>query len=259
MSDVQLIKQLREKTGAGMADCQKALAEAGDDLNKAIEVLRKKGLEKAVKKAERSTAEGLIAMALADNKLAVVGLACETDFVALNKDFIKAVDQMAQQLLITDLEPFKTWADEKIKNELIIKIGENMRLGSCGVHSGDLIGSYLHSNKKVAAVVIMKKGNQELANDLAMQVAAMSPKYLAPADVASEELEKEKEIYREQLKNEGKPAAIWDKIIAGKLDKYYSEVCLLKQVFIKDDKMTIEALLKANGDAEIESFSRYQI
>jgi elongation factor Ts len=259
MSDLQTVKQLREQTGAGMMDCQKALAEAGGDLSQAVEILRKKGLEKAGKKAERSTKEGLIALAKEGNKVAVVGLACETDFVARNEDFIQAVKEMSQKLLTTDLESFKTWAEEKIKNELIVKIGENMRLSASEVLIGEVIGTYLHSNKKVAAAVVLTGGSEELAVDLAMQVTAMSPKYLKPEDIPAEELAKEKEIYREQMAAQGvdnKPEVVKEKIIEGKLGKYYAEVCLLKQQFIKDDKMTVEQLL---DEAEVVKFSRYSI
>ncbi len=264
MNDIKIIKKLRERTGAGMVDCQKALAEAAGDLDKAVEILRKKGLEKAGKKAERETQEGLIAIAQQDQKVALVTLNCETDFVARNQEFIKAVNDLAQELLISDPEEFKKWAEAKIKNELIIKIGENIQLGDFVVLTGEVIGSYLHSNKKVAALVILSGGDQALAIDLAMQVAAMSPKYLEPAAVPADEIEKEKEIYREQLKNEGKPENVIAKIIEGKLNKFYSEVCLLKQPFIKDDEITVEQLIKqkgssGGGDIKIIRFLRYQI
>lgn len=260
MIDSTTIKQLREKTGAGMNDCQKALDEAGGNFDVAVEIIRKKGLEKAGKKAERSTKEGLVALAREGNKVAVVAIACETDFVARNEGFIQAVDEFAKKLLVTEPAEFKTWAEEKITQELIVRIGENMKLAEFGVIQGEVLGVYLHSNKKLATVVTLADGNEIMANDIAMQIAAMSPKYLAPADVPAEEVAKEKEIYSEQLKNEGKPEAVIEKILAGKLNKYYSEVCLLKQPFIKDDKMTIEQLLEsAGGEAKITGFHHYQI
>ncbi|MFA6254476.1 MAG: translation elongation factor Ts [Patescibacteria group bacterium] len=258
--DTKLITQLRELTGAGIADCKEALTEADNSLDKAVEVLRKKGAIKAAKKSDRATKEGVIAILKAGNKAAVVGLACETDFVALNQDFIKAVDEFAQELLKRGSDEFKAWAKDKITNELVVKIGENIQLGDFEVLTGEILGIYLHSNKKVAAVVTMNSGSEKLATDLAMQVTAMSPKYIKPEDIPASEIAKEKEIYREQLKAEGKPEAMWEKIIPGKLNKYYQDVCLLKQTYIKDDKITVEKLIEQEGKGiEVVKFSRYQI
>lgn len=255
--DTKLITKLRELTGAGMVDCKAALKEADNDIDKAVEILRKKGVMKAAKKLDRTTKEGVIAITQEGNKAAIVGLACETDFVARNDDFIKTVEEFTQKLLETGEDEFRSWAEARIKNELIVKIGENIQLAFFKVIEGEAIGTYLHSNKKIAAAVILSQEDKELAVDLAMQVAAMSPKYLKPEDVLAEELEKEKEIYREQLKDEGKPENVLDKIIEGKLSKYYQEVCLLKQPFIKDDKINIEELI--NEKVEVIEFIRYQI
>ncbi len=258
--DTKLIIKLRELSGAGVGDCSAALEEANSDIDKAIEILRKKGAVKAAKKSERTTKEGVIAIAKDDSKVAIVGLACETDFVARNQDFIKAVDQMAQKLLTTPEDEFKSWAEDKIKNDLTIKIGENIKLLVAEIIKGELVGTYLHSNKKLAAVVVLSGGDGGLATDLAMQVTAMSPRYLKPEQISAEEIEKEKEIYQEQLKTEGKPEAMREKIILGKLNKYYQEVCLLKQVFIKDDKISIEDFIKKQGkEIEVVKFVRYQI
>lgn len=255
--DLKTISDLREKTGAGIGDCKAALEEAGGDIEKAVEVLRKKGEIKAAKKSDRATKEGVIAIATAENKLAAVGLACETDFVSRTDDFGNTVKNFAAKLLETaDAEEFKNWADATIKNELTVKIGENMQLGSCRVFNGSIIGSYLHSNKKVAAFVVLEGGSKELADDIAMHIAAMSPKYLDPSAVPAKILEKEKEIYREQLKTENKPEAIWDKIIEGKLNKFYEENCLLNQIFIKDDTKKINDLL---GGAKIIDWDRFQL
>jgi elongation factor Ts len=160
----------------------------------------------------------------------------------------------------TDLAVFNAEAESLIKNELIVKIGENLQLKAAEVLEGAVLGVYLHANKKVAAVVTLSGGAEALANDLAMQVAAMMPKYLAPTDVPNEVMEKEKEIYREQLRGEGKPEAIWDKIIEGKLNKFYEETCLLNQYFIKEDKTKIADLLAAAGaDVKITKFARYAV
>jgi len=258
--DTKLITELRAQTGAGIGDCKSALEEAGGDIPKAIEVLRKKGAIKAAKKSDRATKEGVISILKAGNKVAVVGLACETDFVALNEDFIKTAQEFAQELLKQGSEEFKNWAKDKITNELIVKIGENIQLTDFEILTGETLGIYLHSNKKVAAVVIMEGGNEELAVNLAMQVTAMLPRYIKPEDIPPAEIAKEKEIYREQLKAEGKPEAMWKKIILGKLNKYYQEVCLLKQPYIKDDKITVEKLIEQEGKGiEVIKFSRYQI
>ncbi|MFA6321910.1 MAG: translation elongation factor Ts [Candidatus Buchananbacteria bacterium] len=257
--DTQAITKLRELTGAGIGDCKATLEEAGGDINKAVELLRKKGAIKAAKKSDRATNEGVIALVKSDGKVCLVGLACETDFVSRNQDFIDTVNNLAAKLMELGVAEFTTWVQDKIKNELSVKIGENMKISAADIVEGKIIGTYLHSNKKVAAVVVLAKGSQELANDIAMQVVAMSPKYLKPEDIAKAELDKEKEIYREQLRAEGKNEAMWDKIIEGKLQKYYSDVCLVKQPFIKDDKISIEKLLQQNDAGEIISFQRYQI
>ncbi|MBI3290832.1 elongation factor Ts [Candidatus Falkowbacteria bacterium] len=258
--DIKLITKLRELTGAGIADCKSALEESGGDIDKAIEALRKKGALKAAKKSERATNEGVIAIRQEGNKAAVVGVAAETDFVARNEDFIKAIDEFAQKLSAVGEEDFRSWAEEKIRNELIVKLGENIQLVIAEILEGGVVGIYLHSNKKLGAAVILNGGNVKLASELAMQVTAMAPIYIKPEDVPTEELEKETEIYRERLKAEGKPEEMWDKIIAGKLEKYYQEVCLLNQAFIKDDKLSIEQLIKQSGDnVSVVKFSRYAI
>lgn len=254
--DLKTISQLRDQTGAGIADCKKALEEAQGDIAKAIEILRKKGEIKAAKKGDRITKEGVIALAKEGNRIAAVALACETDFVARNEDFVNTVNEFAKKLLTASLEEFKAWAEEKIKNELVIKIGENIQLVDFGVTEGAVLGSYLHHNRKIAAIVSLEGGSEEIASDVAMQAVAMAPKYLNPEDVPAEVIEKEKEIYKELLKSEGKPEAIWDKIMEGKLAKYYEENCLNNQVYIKDDTKKIKDVLSG---ATIKQFIRYQI
>jgi elongation factor Ts len=260
MLDTKLITQLRDLTGAGIGDCREALFESENDINKAVEFLRKKGSVKAAKKSERQTKEGVIAIAGKIGKIAISGLACETDFVSRNQDFVDTVGKFSEYLLENGEENFKAWAESKIKDELIMKIGENIQLSEFRVFEGKVIGTYLHSNKKVAAAIVLSGGTVELATDLAMQIAAMSPKYIKPEDIPAEVIEKEKEIYQEQLKTEGKPQAMWEKIIPGKLNKYYEDVCLIKQTFIKDDKKKIEDLIAQSGQGiEVLVFHRFQI
>ncbi len=192
---LELIKEIRQLTGAGMSDVSKALKEAGGDREKTIEILRKQGQQMAAKKSARETKEGVIAIACQDKKLAVVEIYCETDFVARNEDFVAAVQAMADKLLELDKEKFATWAEDEIKNNLIVKIGENLQLGNFDIISGDIIGSYLHTNKKVASIVVLNNGDEELARNIAMHAAATAPKYLKPEDVPTDVLDKEKEIY----------------------------------------------------------------
>ena len=264
--DLKIITQLRNQTGAGIADCQSALEEANSDINQAIEILRKKGEIKAAKKADRATREGVVAIAKVANKAAAVVLTCETDFVSRNENFISAASEYAKELLKIGEAEFKTWAEDNIKKDLILKIGENITLGDFGIIEGETLGVYIHSNKKISAIVSLAGlpaqagGNEELANVLAMQIVAMSPKCLKPEDLPTEELEKEKEIYRAQMKDENKPPEIREKIIMGKLNKYYEEVCLLNQQFIKDDTKKISDLLKEAGEgAAVKEFKKFSV
>ncbi len=258
MLDLQQIKKLRNMTGAGMMNCQKALEETKGDIEQAIEILRKKGEKIALKKADRKASEGVIALSEKENKIALIILNCETDFVAKNKDFIATAQELADKLLELGAEKFSAWAEDKIKDALIVKIGENIQLNKFEIISGDILGYYLHANNKVASVVSLNKGNQELAREIAMHVTAMNPIYLKPEDIPEDILAKEKEIYIEQLEAEGKPEEIIEKIIQGKLNKFYQENCLLKQEYIKDDKKNIKKLLDEQG-AIIKKFERFSL
>jgi len=200
----------------------------------------------------------LVALARGENKVAAVVLSCETDFVSRNSDFQATTQSFADKLLSDGTDGFAAWAEGVIKNELVVKIGENIKLSDFGIIESPIIGSYLHANKKVAGVVALVGGNQELANEIAMQVAAMSPRYIKSEDVAKEEIDKEVEIYREQLKNEGKPENLWEKIITGKLAKYYEEICLLDQIYIKDDSKKISDLIADAGVDSIKEFKKFQ-
>jgi len=254
----ELVKEVRQITGAGISDVNKALREADGYKDKAIEILRKQGQQMADKKSARQTKEGVIAIARQDKKLAVVEIYCETDFVARNEDFVAAVQSMADKLLELDKGKFESWAEDEIKNNLIVKIGENLQLGKFDIITGDVVGFYLHSNKKVASVVVLSGGDEELAKNIAMHATAMAPGYLKPADVPEDVIAKEKEIYTEQLKKEGKPEEMIDKIMTGKIQKFYTEVCLLKQAYVKDDKQSIEDLAKSTG-AEVVSFAYFSL
>lgn len=266
MSEItlELIKQLREKTGAGIMDAKEVLKEAEGDIEKAIELLRKKGDKISLKKQDREVKEGVIALSKDGNRIAVVELFCETDFVARNADFISSANELAKKLLTVDPATFETWAKEEIKNNLIVKIGENLQLGKFEVVEGTVIGDYLHINKKVASIVVLSGGDEILAHNIAMQVAAMNPPYLSSRDIPEEIKQKEVEIYREQLVGENKPENVIEKIIEGKLNKFYSEVCLLNQAYFQDEKKTIQDLIsessaKSGNEIVIEKYNRYSI
>ncbi len=256
-----MVKELREKTGAGMMDCKKALTESEGDFTKAEEWLRKKGISKAASKGSRVAAEGLVGIEVSpDGKLGVVAeVNSETDFVARNEEFIKLtqgvvkhVAQHAPADVAALLE--QAWEGGKKVKEVITEkvatIGENLsvrRFVRHQVQGEGALGMYLHSNNKVAALVevlgFAGAEARELAKELAMQVAAVRPPYASRAQVPAEVLEKEKEIYREELKAAKKPEAIWDKILVGKLEKFYENNVLVDQLWIKDDTKKVKDLI----------------
>jgi elongation factor Ts len=259
-----MVKDLRERTGVGMMDCKKALAECDGDEEKAIAWLREKGLSKAAKKAGRATSEGLITVVVAaDGKSASMSeLKCETDFVAKNEEFIALAEGIAKLALekqTSDIEALPAEATDL--TDLIGKIGENMQVGRVAyvAISGDgAIGTYVHSTKKLGVLVeLTGAATPELAKDIAMQIAASNPLCVTPEQIPAEALAQEKEIFLSQAKEEGKPAQIAEKIVEGRIRKYYQEVCLREQVFIKDDKKTIKDLLGKNAD--IARFYRFAI
>ncbi|MDD3711232.1 MAG: translation elongation factor Ts, partial [Patescibacteria group bacterium] len=256
-----------EMTGAGMVDCKKALDEAGGDLEKAIEFLRKKGIAKASKRSEREASEGIILVAVNDDKTEgyIVELNSETDFVARNDKFQKLTSDIlevvkskkpsnSEELLSMELNA--STVEEQIST-LSGVIGEKLALGRVAVISGQTVSAYSHLGGRIGVVVALDQaGKEELAGDIAMHIAAANPRYLNSSEVLAEELEKEKEIYREQLLKEGKPENIIENIMQGKIKKYYSEVCLVDQEYIKDDKKTINDIL---GGVNIIKFIRYSL
>ncbi len=264
---LELIKQLRETTGAGMVDCKKALEESGGDMEKAVEILRKKGIAKAAKRGERETNEGLVLVeASVDNKEGyILEITSETDFVARNEQFqnlAKEVLEVIKKETPADLDALfaismgDMTVKEKLDN-LSGTIGEKLEIKRFDILSGPTVAAYSHLGGKIGVLVSLdQEGKADLATDIAMQIAASDPRYLKPEDVPSEEIDKEKEIYREQLLKEGKPENIIENILEGKVKKYYEEVCLLKQEYIKEDKKKVEEIL---GDANIEKFIRYSL
>ncbi|MDU5107821.1 MULTISPECIES: translation elongation factor Ts [unclassified Clostridium] len=263
MITAQSVKELREKTGAGMMDCKKALTASEGDMEKAIEILREKGLAAAAKKAGRIAAEGIVKTYISeDSKSAgIVELNCETDFVAANEEFVNFATRLAEMASVTSAKSVEEFVAEKFDAEntvsealtaLIAKLGENMtvrRFDKFNVANG-VVESYIHGGGRIGVVVELNCDAdnvavlKEVAKDVCMQVAAANPSFLSREDVDTEALEKEKEIYRVQALNEGKPENIVEKMVMGRIQKYYKEVCLLDQAWVKDGDKSISKYLQ---------------
>lgn len=264
MITAKMVKDLREKTGAGMMDCKKALTESNGDEEKAVEYLREKGLAAAAKKSGRIAAEGLVTTYIsADNKTAVVlEVNCETDFVAVNEGFVNFTNNVAKQIATTNVTTLDELLEAKFIEDatmtvkdaltaLIAKLGENMnvrRFEKVEVANG-AINSYIHGEGKIGVLVKLECANEsnvllEVAKDIAMQVAATNPLFLDENSVDQEAINKEREIYRVQALNEGKPEKIVDKMVEGRVQKYLKEVCLIDQVWVKNSDYTIKQLLE---------------
>lgn len=271
------VKELRDKTGVGMMECKKALSESGGDMEKAVLFLREHGMARAQKKAGRVTTEGLVEICISDDQSTgvLVEVNCETDFVSKNEDFQKYVKEVAQLALknktpsIEELGSIKMADSHTISeniSSLIAKIGENLQLRRVAVLSAKpgLVSGYSHMGGKIGTMVAIqcsdKSKVQELAKDLAMHVAATSPRYLNSSDVDTTELEQEKVLARKKLLEEGKPENMVDKIVAGQMNKFFKEICLVEQPFVKDPKVTVKELLtKAGSDVKIVDFKRFQL
>lgn len=265
-----IVKELRERTGAGMMDCKKALVATEGDMEKAIDFLREKGLSQAAKKAGRVAAEGaVVAYVTEDGKTgAIVEVNCETDFVGKNENFQALAKSIAELIVKTnpaDVEALlasemdgKTVKD--VVTEAIAKIGENISVRRFVRYESaeGKVYSYIHGGGKIGVLVDMKGGDAELGKDIAMQVAAANPQFLNRNEVPDSELEHEKDILTEQARNEGKPENIIAKMVMGRINKYYKEVCLVDQEFIRDGDLTISKLLKSKN-ADVARFARFQL
>ena len=272
MITASMVKDLREKTGAGMMDCKKALTETDGDMEKAIEYLREKGIAKAAKKSSRVAAEGLVLAYVAEDKKvgAVVEVNSETDFVAKNEEFKSFVESIAKQVAINNPKDVEALLEEEsideagkkvsdVLVEKVAKIGENLtirRFVRFETTDG-IIEKYIHGDGKIAVLVNMKNADTELAKDICMQIAAARPEFLDEKSVPAERLEKEMEILKAQAMNEGKPEAIAEKIVQGRVGKFYSEICLLDQEFVKNPEMKVSDLLKSKN-AEVVEFARIE-
>ncbi|HNU89747.1 MAG TPA: translation elongation factor Ts [bacterium] len=266
--NMDTIKKLREQSGAGIIDCKAALLEANGDLNVALEILRKKGIAKAGKRADHAANQGVIKAWVDPEQQwgCLLELRTETDFVARNDKFQQLAEDILEAAVNNKVQDLGSLLALTIHGQIIQEVVENWS-GVMGekivlsnyatLSSQGTVASYLHGGGTIGVLVAINKPSaSELAKDLAMQIAATNPKYLTPEEIPASEIEKEKEIYREQLKQEGKPAEIIDKIIENKLSHYFTEVCLVKQEFIKDEQQTIEKLL---AGAIIEGYYRFQL
>lgn len=278
----KMVSELRERTGAGMMDCKKALVQAEGDMEKAIEILREKGLAAAAKKAGRVAAEGVVETYITeDGKVgAVVEVNCETDFVGKNEDFVKLAKNLAKQAALSSANTVEELLEEKyIEDEnttvreaitaLIAKLGENMslrRFERFNVENG-VIMDYIHGGGRIAVMVQVEGTTnnvaKEVAKELALQIAAANPLYLVKEEVPQDVIEKEKEIYKQQALNEGKPEKVVEKMVEGRIQKYFKEVCLLEQLWIRDQDKTIrkfveEKAKEANAELTVKKFVRFE-
>lgn len=267
----KLVKELREKTGAGMMDCKKALTETDGDIDKAIDYLREKGIAKAAKKADRIAAEGLVHVETKGNDAVIVEINSETDFVARNEGFQELVKEIANQVLDTKAEtvealmettlPNGKSVDERIK-EAILTIGEKLSVRRFAIRTktdNDAFGAYLHMGGRIGVLTVVEGStDEEAARDVAMHIAAINPKYVSSEQVSEEEINHEREVLKQQALNEGKPEKIVEKMVEGRLRKYLQEICAVDQDFVKNPDVTVEAFLKTKG-GKLVDFVRYEV
>ena len=266
------VMELRKKTGAGVADCQKALKETNGDMDKAVDFLREKGIATAAKKASRIAAEGIVYATIKGNTGVLVEVNCETDFVAKGDQYKEFVAQVADFVAANDIADIDALVAAKNEETIAAtaKIGEKISIRRFAKYTAGngIVESYIHMGGKVGVLVEIEGCTceiaQELAHDVALQIAAAKPLYLNASEVPAEVLDHEKEILRAQALNEGKPAAIVDRMVEGRVKKYYEEFCLLNQAFVKDPSMTIEKLVKATGDkmgrpVTVKRFTRFEM
>ncbi|NMH71157.1 elongation factor Ts [Bacillus sp. RO3] len=267
----QMVKELREKTGAGMMDCKKALTETDGDMDKAIDFLREKGIAKAAKKADRIAAEGTTYIASEGNTAIIFEVNAETDFVAKNENFQNLVKELADHLLANKPSTVEEALDQKMANgstvsefinAAIAKIGEKITLRRFEIRTkGDnaAFGEYLHMGGRIAVLTVVEGTTDEnVAKDVAMHAAALNPKYVSRDQVSAEEVEREREVLKQQALNEGKPENIVEKMVEGRLGKYFEDICILDQSFVKNPDQKVRQFLEANK-ATLTDFIRYEV
>jgi elongation factor Ts len=262
-----MVKELRERTGAGMMECKKALVETGGNMEEAVETLRKSGQAKADKKSSRVAADGRIAVAVDGNKAAIAEINSETDFVTKDENFVGFVEAVVDAALTSDVKDVEalslsTLPDgrtiESARTDLVAKVGENISVRRFErVAASDHLGNYTHG-ARIGAVVSMSGGNAELARDIAMHVAAAKPLCVDEDGVPADTLERERRIFAEQAAESGKPPEIVEKMVTGRVAKFLKEITLLGQPFVKDPDMSVGKLLKS-ADAKVDGFVRYEV
>ena len=272
MISASQVKELREKTGAGMMECKKVLTETDGDMEKAMDLLRERGITKAAKKSSRIAAEGLVdAYVSEDGKVgAVLEVNAETDFVAQNAEFQKFVKEVVEQVAKTNpanveellAQKSLVETDKTVQEVLtgkIATIGENISIRRFARYetADGLVAKYIHGDGKIGVLVEMKNADETLAKDICMQIAAAKPEFLNREDVPAERLEREMEILKVQAMNEGKPEAIAEKMVQGRVNKFYGEICLVDQEFVKNPDLKVSELLKQHG-AEVVKFTRLE-
>lgn len=267
----QMVKELREKTGAGMMDCKKALTEVNGDMEAAIDFLREKGLSSAAKKADRIAAEGTTKIHVNGNEAVILEVNAETDFVAKNEAFQTLVQELAEHLLATKPATIEEAHDSKLENGLsvadhisnaVAKIGEKITLRRFEIRTktdNDAFGPYLHMGGRIGVLVVLEGSTDaEAAKDVAMHVAALNPKYVSRDQVSEEEVERERKVLTEQALNEGKPENIVAKMVEGRIGKYFEEICVLDQAFVKNSDQKVSDFVKATGGT-LKEFIRYAV
>ena len=269
MVTAELVKQLRDQTGAGMMDCKKALEANNGDVKAATDWLREKGIAKAEKKQSRIAAEGLANIFIEGNKAVVLEINSETDFVAKNDEFKSMVENIGKAILASDAKTMDDANALSVEGSTVAdyivaktaKIGEKLSFRRFEVVTkadDEAFGSYLHKGGKIAVLTVVKGSDEAIAKDVAMQAAAMKPRYVFESDVPAEDVENERKVLKEQAMNEGKPAEIAEKMVEGRMKKFYKENCLVNQLFIKDDSVDVQTYLK-NNSSELVSMTRYEV
>lgn len=268
------VKKLRDITNAGMMDCKNALVSSNGDLDEALKYLKEKGLADAKKRSDRETKEGGVYIKSQDNKIAIVMIGCETDFVSRNDIFLKAKDNILDKIIESGNDDVGAYTDDV--KDTISQIKENIELKEAKyieIKDNEAVSTYTHGNNKIGVVTIFEISDAKLkendsfknaANNICLHIAANSPFYLTEKDVPEKDVQEQKDIIMKQLTDSGKPANILENIVNGKISKHFSEVCLLKQKYVKDDKMTIEKYLESianelKTDIKISNFIRYMV
>ena len=267
--NTSLIKELRDLSGAGLMDCKKALEASNNDIDEAIDYLRKKGISKAAKKADRIAAEGLSTVVIDGNNASIVEVNCETDFVAKNEKFVNLVNKIAELIVKNDVktmeEAMSLSTEEGTLNDTIVNftatIGEKIsfrRFARLSKTDSQNFGSYIHMGGRIAVLTLLEGADEETAKDVSMHAAAMRPSYVKREDVPTEEVERETSVLKEQAMNEGKPAEIAEKMVNGRINKFYKEICLEEQDFVKDSDMTVGAFVKSKNGS-IVNMVRFEV